>query len=524
MLTEEARVSSRNTLIALAAGLLVVSACGDATVGYSPDPETLTILNQTGGWHPRVGADSKFLVTLPLVERDSVGVLHPRLAESWEHSDDYREWTVHLRRDVRWHDGVPFTAGDIEFTVSMWNDPEIAFFAGGIVESVEVIDDYTLRIVFEHPQQLSDWWDYWPKHVMQELDRDGFWDWDYWGTPVGNGPYRVLTFDPELGFQLEATPDYFAGRPRIERVQVRWMSRETVIELLAGNGDLAVLEPTGLAMLGDDPRFIAYPFVDLGRILTLYWNLDHELFRAASVRRALTQAIDRRELQAVMGYPDNVPIVDWPFTERQYGLGELPDPLPYDPEVARRLLESAGWTDTNGDGILDKEGREFVFEAILPEGPNATRLATLVQAALREVGVRMELATMSVVILNPTVSNPDFEAGFFSLSNVVQGWMGMDKVFGATSQIGYGNPEMHRLVDEAIETVDVVELDGIYRRIMELCIEDVPVTFLGIQIRYVVAHRRVRGFPPVLTRYPMEYVEHLWLDEDWENGVAGPGT
>ena len=131
------------------------------------------------------------------------------------------------------------------------------------------------------------------------------------------------------------------------------------------------------------------------------------------------------------------------------------------------------------------------------------------------------MATMSVMVAAPEVSNPDFAAAVFNLSNRLQGWMGMDSVFGATSQIGYRNPEMHRLIDEATGTLDPEQLDRIYSRIMELCIEDVPVTFLGIQVYYVVAHKRVRGFPAVLTKYPMEYVEGLWIEEDWEDAAAG---
>jgi peptide/nickel transport system substrate-binding protein len=506
---------ARLTLIVSA---VIATACGRENVQDADELSTLTIVNMPGGWHPTVGSDSKLLITLPLVEWDSAGGLQPRLAESWEHSDDYREWTVRLRRDVKWHDGVPFTARDIEFTVSMWNDPEIAYFAGGLVDSVEVIDDYTVRIVYERPQQLSGWWDYWPKHAMQDLDRSEFWNWDYWGAAIGNGPFRLVQFDPEMGFQFEVNPDYYAGRPDIDRVNILWAGQESVVELLAGNGDVAVLQPHELPKLGNDPRFATYPHINLGRILAFYWNLEHELFRDATVRKALTHAINRREVLSVLGYPENIPIVDGPFTRGQYARGELPDPLPYDPALAGRLLESAGWIDTDGDGVREKGGRGFVFEAIVPEGPTRERIATLVQAALREVGVRMELVSMSVMVADVKASNPDFAAGVFSLSNVLQGWMGVDSVLGATSQIGYKNPEMHRLIDEAMDTVDPEQIDRIYDRIMEICIEDMPVTFLGIQTFMVVAHRRVRGFPSVITRYPMAYVEHLWIDDDWERG------
>jgi len=499
---------------------VVIAACGGGAVQDADGLSTLTILNQPGGWHPQVDSDSKLLVTLPLVERDSIGGLHPRLAESWEHSEDYREWTVHLRRDVKWHDGVPLTANDIEFTVSMWNDPELGFWAGGLVESVEVIDDYTARVVYEEPQLLDSWWDYWPKHVMEGFDRDGFWNWDYWGTPVGNGPFRVTQFDPEMGFQFEANPDYYAGPPSIDRVNILWAGQESVVELLAGNGDVAVLEPHEVPKLGNDPRFATYPHINLGRILAFYWNLEHELFRDATVRKALTHAINRREVLTVLGYPENIPIVDWPFTRRQYAQGELPEPLPYDRALAERLLESAGWIDTNGDGVREKDGRDFAFEAIVAQGPTRERIATVVQAALREVGVRMEPVSMSVMVADAKTSNPDFQAAVFSLSNVLQGWYGIDSIFGAESQIGYHNPEMHALIDAAMNTVEPEQIDWIFERIIEICIQDVPVTFIGVQTSIVVAHRRVRGFPPVLTRYPMEYVEHLWIDEDWESGTA----
>ena len=498
----------------LAAIVTVTAACGRTEVDTRGGPTTLTMVNVNGGWHPRVDADGKLLVTLPLVSTDSAGNLKPRLAESWEHSSDYRTWTVHLRPDVTWHDGLPFTAHDIAFTVDMWNDPVVHFWAGGTVDSVTVIDDHTVRLVYHDPQQLDDWWDYWPEHAMRDLDRTTFWDWEYWGTPIGNGPYRVVRYEPDRFFELEANPDYYAGPPKIDRLILRQPRLEAAVELLAGNADLAVVNPSDLPKLREDPRFVAYPRVGLGRIYALYWNLEHELFRDVAVRKALTHAIDRRELLAVINYPDDVPIVDWPFTRRQYTAGTLPQPLPFDAVRAKQLLASAGWIDSDGDEIRERNNRTFRFEALLPDNPFAFRVATFVQEALRDVGVQMDLSTISVVLLEPKVSNPEFEAAFFSMTNVQQGWMGHDSIFGRESQIGYRNPTMHRLLNEARATIDPEALDRVYDQIVELCREDLPVTFISPQVMYVVAHRKVRGFPPVLTKYPMAYVEDLWIEEE----------
>lgn len=152
---------------------LMVSGCARArdgadaqttvTIGYGFDERLLG---------PTVNMPSRFLAFEPLVAYNDRYELEGRLARSWEHSPDYRTWTVHLRSDVRWHDGVPFTAHDVKFTLDLLAHPDVAEI-GSEPPEVRVLDDSTYRVSFRRPDNpLADWtWTvYFPRHLLHGLD------------------------------------------------------------------------------------------------------------------------------------------------------------------------------------------------------------------------------------------------------------------------------------------------------------------------------------------------------------------
>jgi ABC-type transport system substrate-binding protein len=108
--------------------------------------------------------DAKFLVFLPLFTIDESGHMKGKLAERWSHSEDYRAWTFAIRKDVKWQDGVPFTAHDIKFTLELISSPEILYDDSWIgMQSVTVHDDYSFTIRFESPKDFhEEWLVYWP--------------------------------------------------------------------------------------------------------------------------------------------------------------------------------------------------------------------------------------------------------------------------------------------------------------------------------------------------------------------------
>jgi peptide/nickel transport system substrate-binding protein len=256
-----------------------------------------------------------------------------------------------------------------------------------------------------------------------------------------------------------------------------------------------------------DPRFRVYNKVQHGAWV-IYWKSDHPLFRDARVRRALTLAIDRRALLGVLNLPRDLPIADGVFTERQFLRRQFPEPLPFNPVQARALLEAAGWQDRDGDGVREREGRPFRFTAIARADQD--RSAVYVQAQLREVGVEMQVQALDMGLVWDRFTAGDFEAVLHYHQSVPEA---QQRDFGKSNRIGYRNPEMVRLTEQAVATADPDELDRLYRALTEILRVDLPVTHLVPVTSTSFAHRRVRGPGTPFLALPDKYMEHLWLDD-----------
>ncbi|MFQ5739636.1 MAG: ABC transporter substrate-binding protein [Acidobacteriota bacterium] len=434
---------------------LVGLECGRGTSRTGAEQSTIVVL-QPGDERalgPYWDMSGQFLVFLPLAVRDEEGELKGKLAQRWEHSADYRQWTYYLRRDVRWHDGVPVTAHDVKFTMELFTDPRVLVLSPDVFKSITVFDDYTLRVVYARPGfSVDDWDTYYPKHLLAHLDPGKFRSWEFWKHPIGDGPYRYLRHVAQTMIELEANPDYYRGKPRIERVILKFGGSRALIELLSGNVDaVSFFNRVEVPKLARDPRFQVYHETGPGWLLAIYWNHHNPLFGDPSVRRALTLAINRRELTQVLNYPEDTPIFDVIFTGRQFRRGELPPPLPYDAQRARGLLKDAGWLDTDGDGVLEREGKEFRFTAIVPagggyEGNALTQSAVYVQERLRKVGIRMEVSALEAYIVRQRAREGEFEAAFTQFFNRTKGHL---LWFGERSPIGYHNPTVSELLIEA---------------------------------------------------------------------------
>jgi len=514
----------RRTTVWSALGLaaLVSTGCSRERPRSEHDLSTYTVLFDARDWTPQIARDysPKFLVFLQLATPDQNGKLEGRLAKSWEHSPDYRDWTIHLRTDVSWHDGVPVTAHDIKYTVDLWNHPDV-LDRDNLIESIRVLDDSTFVMKYKPGSAWHTYWypGYWavfyPKHLLQHLDPATFHEWEFWTQPVGNGPFRYVGHTPNTMVEFEANPDFYLGKPKIDRVVIKF-GPESITELLSGNVDAMNIED-GIAVeaIKEDPRFKIYyeAWDDISAIVTLFYNHRSPLFADARVRRAMTHAINRHELRRVLQQWPDLPVIDVPFTESQYWKNELPEPLQYDPELARRLFEEVGWRDSDGDGVRERDGAEFSFEIILEN--RYEPVAVYVQHMLGEVGVRAEVTVLDRSVLQERTDAAEFEVAM----NYI--WVspddpdaGLDILFGENSLIGYGNPQVGELVSDALEATTPEALDVIYQELAPIIREEQPVTFLVLGTEIYVAHKRVNGLGSPFRANPIRNAGHFWIEDD----------
>lgn len=496
-----------------AAFLALLGACApDRARNETKDANTLTVLYPVDEWGlgPVWSYPSQFLVFLPLVARNAQGELEGVLARRWEHSSDYREWTIHLRTDVRWHDGVPFTADDVEFTLNLWaQDP------GRVVPAsltVDVLDDSTYALRLDGQSSgtpLDDYLVYYPKHLLEGLDPSDFYEWDFWTRPIGNGPYRFVNSIPKTMMELEANPDYFRGPPPIERVVLKF-GESNVTEILSGNVDvLTYFNQLDIPKLVDDTRYAVIHQANLYRTKVILYNHRNPLFGDPDIRIALTLAIDRRELQRLLNLPDDALVFDVIYTDRQLMRNELPPPIPHDRERAIGMLEDLGWRDGDGDGIRDRQGEPFQFTALVTLGDwarGAQETAVYIQNQLRRVGVQMDIEIQDDGAGRGRLRRGDFEAAISDITYNMH-----NEFFGVDSPLGYRNPAVVDLIRDARRTANPDVLDELYRDLWVRFQEDMPVTFLFPAYWTTVANHRVRGLSAPYRAEPVWYMEHLWI-------------
>ncbi|MHC4594599.1 MAG: ABC transporter substrate-binding protein [Planctomycetota bacterium] len=282
---------------------------------------------------------------------------------------------------------------------------------------------------------------------------------------------------------------------------------DPLIELLSGNVDCINISSLEAIKLADDPRFRVYQggFMEGGRRNQIFWNHRNPLFGNVTVRRALTLAINRRELHRVLN-----------FTDFQVRSGEIPEPLPYDPEQAKRLLEEAGWHDRNANRIRDKDGREFHFTMIVEDGAHG-KAAVYIQDQLRRVGIRMEVQNLHRSVIMQRFRDGKFDAAIVQTYN--SGWH-HQIYFGKFDKdvySGYDNPRVAELISKGNAPMEEDERARIYRELSPIFTADMPVTFLFPHAVTLVAHRRIKGLsiPEYgVVVHPLYWIEYLWIEEE----------
>jgi peptide/nickel transport system substrate-binding protein len=356
-----------------------------------------------------------------------------------------------------------------------------------LVKKAEVLDPYIFRVTYSQP--FSPGLDSWgmgiiPKHLLENVDINTT---SFNRKPIGTGPFRFVEWVTDEKIVVEANPQYFEGKPELDGIIYRIIPEAALseMEILTRGIDYSGVFPYAYQRMRKVPFINVYSQPSLGYTYIGY-NLKNPLFQDKRVRRALTYAVNRKEILQYVLYGLGV-VATGPFPDQMWYWNPHVQPIPYDPQQAKALLGEAGWR-ANKDGILEKDGKPFRFTLITNSGNDTRRdVGVLVQRQLREIGidVTFELYEWSV-FLQDFINARHFDACIlgWSLSvdpDAYEIWHSsqIEKGFNFVS---YRNPEVDRLWEEGRREYDIERRRKIYWRIHELIAEDQPYTFLFVPL------------------------------------------
>ncbi|MBN2139386.1 MAG: peptide-binding protein [Desulfovibrionaceae bacterium] len=458
--------------------------------------------------------------------------LRPWAAESYEILNHGRLLRFRLRQDIRWFDGRPLTAKDVEFTYRLMIDPKTPTAYAEDYKAVKefrVLDPYCFEVVYDKPfaRALTTWAHaILPKHALEAED---LLDTKYSRRPLGAGAYRLKEWVPGRRLVLTANPDYFEGRAYIDEVVYRIIPDQSTqfMELAAGNLDSMGLTPTQYLRQTDSPwwqeNFRKYEYLSFSYSY-LGYNLSCDLFKDVRVRRAIAMAIDKRELVKGVLSGLGVPGVG-PYKPGTWAYNERLAPYEYDPAKAKALLAEAGWTDTDHDGVLDRDGRPFSFTILTNQG-NSQRIAagTILIHRLGAVGIKVRVRTVEwAAFIKEFVDKGRFEAVILGWSisqdpDIYDVWHSSKAVPGGLNFIGYKSPELDELLEKGRRTLDKARRKEIYDRVQEVLHRDQPYCFLYVPMSLPILHARIKGVEPAPAGIGYNF-NQWWIPKDLQRRV-----
>ena len=432
----------------------------------------------------------------------------PRIAKGWEVATDGLSITYFLNRWV-WADGRPLTAYDVVRSLELFLDPEVASPRRGRLREISgavAVDSLTVRYEFSRPQSEPldrSWHHILPLHLVGHLDPAEVASWPINSQPMASGEFQLERWERSRSLSLVRNPLFPGTAARLDRVVFSILpeANTRLVALETGDVDLVdSLDPDAAQRLEKTGRF-SITSVGGRRFYYLGWNFQRPMFADIETRQALSLAIDRQLMIASLlkgyGEPATTPVAPVLWNHN----GELKAPA-YDPAEARRLLAQAGWTDSDGNGVLERDGEEFEFEIITKQGdPVRENGAVILRANLADVGVKVSLRVMEQAASIDQVKAGRFDAYFgllrANLFGNPAGYVHSESVdqfnFGR-----YSNASVDSLINVATGMTERQDALPVWRLLQVELMRDPPAAYLMYPDNLVGVSNRLQNVKPSL--------------------------
>lgn len=455
-----------------------------------------------------------------LIDWDSRGKLVPGLAESWTVSPDGKTYTIKLRHDLKFSDGSPLTAEDVAFTLTVLYDPKydgdtditLAHITGGddykqgkadSISGLKVIDPLTLQVTTTQPGATT------LQKIGGPVLSKAYYGKGYTrgnldylrtlhGKPLGNGPYVYDKYIPGQEIRFHANANYYHGVPPTPRFIYRVTNPSTNFQLFqTGDTDYDAFtsrpdDIEQLKMLGF-ANINLYGSSDYSKI---EFNVRRPALQDVKVRQALIYGLDRQKLIDVVyqGYGsvaiEPIAPISWAYNT------DGVNPYKFDPAQANKLLDEAGWK-AGSDGIRVKDGKRLELTLLVSKKVLNDALIPIAKENYQKIGVLLKPQVVDFNALMSQRKAGNYDLASFSTSTLNDPHDGVWDYYSTEStESGYNNPEVDKLINEGNATLDIEKRKPIYHELYKVLANDPPVILLGNRKILSASSARVTGFKP----------------------------
>lgn len=488
---------------------------GEYSEGLVGSPRFINpILSQANS----VDGDLSRLVFSSLMQYDGEHNLVPDLAESYELSEDQLVYTFHLRQDVKWHDGEPFKADDVIFTVSSIQDPQFKSplnkrFQGVVAEK---IDDYTVKFTLKEsfapfitmmtfgllPEHL--WYNIPPANAdLNELNK----------KPIGTGAWKVDSLKKDKtgvikSYSLVVNPDYYGKKPYLFKLTLKFYG-----DNLSAIDALKNQSVDGIGFLSQENRIdikkhknIVLHELDQPQYAAIFFNQKkNSLLQADYIRQALAMSVDKKKIVSQV-FEGAAKSIDAPLLPG-FSDGESIKKYEYDLEAAAALLDSNGWkmvATTTDNGLTEqlrlKKDWKLELTLTLPDQPQYVEIANIVKESWSQIGVKVNLEIVDKTkIIQDNVSGRKYEALLFSENlssdpDPFAFWHSSQNEYPGSNLAIFTNKKVDELLEAARRNSDHQDRQNKYAEFQKIVSAELPAIFLYSPAYNYPQNRILKGF------------------------------
>lgn len=450
--------------------------------------------------------------------------IQPALAEKWEVSSDGLTWTFYLRKGVKFHSGAPFNAEAVKknFDRIVYGKFKRTSLYKPFIESVEVVDEYTVKFHLKVPFGAF-------LHILAHgaglivdptlIDKGA----DIKRNPSGAGAFVFKEWVPGDHITLVANKDYWRkDKVKISKLIFKTIPEDTSRTMMLETGELDIAErisPFDVERLKKNKKIK----VDITPSLrVIYMLINNVRYPDVRIRQAFNYAVDKeaicKNILRGLAEPARSPLapLTWGYADAGY--------YPYDPDKAKALLAEAGWKDTDGDGILDKDGKKFTLKLYTPHGRYLMdyKIAEAIQGYFKKIGIEAKLHTADWATYLASLRKPPEDSKYdlallgWAPSTGDGDWV-LRPLFHSDyfapkggNRAYYKNPEVDELIIAGMKEVNPEKRKEYYKKAQEIIMKDAPWLFLHVQKDVIAYRANVKN----VIELPLEILIVKWADKE----------